>query len=100
MKLVGKLVSRTAHAGSVGASALNHEIRNHAMENQTVVKRSLFFPSCFFVREFLGSFRQPDEILNSFRSFLVEQLDHNISERSFKNGVRACGTSHVFSSKV
>src|SRR5262245_3584855 len=73
MKLICELVSRPAHPRSVWAASLNHEVRNDAVENQPVVKRPLLLFSGLFVCEFLGSFRQTDEILNRLRRFFIEQ---------------------------
>src|SRR5260370_24634074 len=39
MKLVGEFVARPAAARTLGASALDHEIRTHAMKNEAVIKR-------------------------------------------------------------
>src|SRR5262245_5181053 len=100
MKFIGKLIPRPAHPRSVRTSALNHEIWNHAVKDQAIVKRALLFLPGLFIRKFLGSFREPDEILHCLWRFLVEQLDHNVPLRSLKNGVCSCGTSHAFSLKV
>src|SRR6266850_1315361 len=97
MKFVGKFVTRATHAGTVRASALNHEIGNDAMENQSVVERALFFFPGFFVGEFLATFRQADKILDGLRCFFFHQLDDDIALRSFKNGVSASRTSHAIS---
>src|SRR6266849_5004129 len=97
MKFVGKFVTRATHAGTVRTSALNHEIGNDAMENQSVVERALFFLSGFFVGEFLGTFGQADKILDGLRRFFFHQLDDDIALRSFKNGVSASRTSHAIS---
>src|SRR5581483_7314598 len=37
--LVGELVAGTAHSGTAGIAALDHEIRDHAMEDRSVVER-------------------------------------------------------------
>src|SRR6267154_530125 len=97
MKFVGKFVTRATHAGTVRASALNHEIGNDAMKNQSVVETAHFFLSGFFVGEFLSAFRQADKILDCLRRFFFHQLDDDIALRSFKNGVSASRTSHAIS---
>ena len=43
MKFVAKAIAGIAGPRSERASALNHELRDHAMENEAVVKRALHF---------------------------------------------------------
>jgi len=97
MKFVGEFVAGAAHAGAMRASALNHEIGNDAVEDQAVVKRARFFLAGFFVGEFLGAFGETNEIGDGFGSFVDQKLDHDIAERSFKDGVGASGTCHAVS---
>ena len=52
MEFIGKLVAWAAGAGAVWASRLNHEVRNNAMELQSVVKA--FFGEVFKVLDGLG----------------------------------------------
>src|SRR5579863_531686 len=93
MEFVGELVAGAAHAGAVRAAALNHEIGNDAVEDQAVVERAGFFLAGFFVGEFLGAFRQADEIGDGLGGFVDQKLDDDVAERGFKNGVGASGTS-------
>src|SRR6516225_263946 len=53
MKLIFKRVARAAAAIPARTSALNHELRNYAVEGQTVVIIPLFFFPGHRVREFL-----------------------------------------------
>src|SRR5882757_1588607 len=79
MKLIGEFVSWPAHSAALRAATLNHELRNHAMEDQSVVERSLFLLSGLFIREFFGAFGKPDEIRNRFWRFVFEQAHYNVS---------------------
>src|SRR6266403_1500588 len=97
MKFVGEFVTRAAHAGTVRAPALNHKIGNDAMEHQAVIERALFFLSGFFIAEFLGAFRESDEVFDGFGCFLIEELDYDVALRGFKDGVAASRTSHAIS---
>ena len=97
MKFVGEFVARSAHAGAVRASTLNHEIGNDAVEDQAVVKGALFLLSGFFVGEFLGAFGEADKICDGLRSFVYEQLDDDVAERGFKDGVGTNGACHAVS---
>src|SRR5439155_16197244 len=38
MKFVGEFVARSAHAGALWAAALNHEIGNDAVEDESIIK--------------------------------------------------------------
>src|SRR6266852_3659604 len=100
MKFVGKLVAWPAHSAALRAAALNHELRNHAMEVQAVVERSLFFLAGLFIREFFRAFGKPDEICNRLGRFVFEQVHHNVSLGSFKNSVGSCRPAHAFSLRV
>src|SRR5216684_5900866 len=97
MKFVGKFVAWSAHAAALGAAALNHELRNYAMENQTVVERPFFLLAGLFIREFFRAFGQPDENRNGLGRFFFEQAHHNIPLRRFKNSVGSCRTAHAIS---
>src|SRR5579859_2194719 len=62
MKLISELVARSAYAAALRASALDHELRDDAVKNQSVVERPFLFLPCLFVGEFLCPFGQPHEI--------------------------------------
>src|SRR5579864_2777458 len=97
MKLIGEFVSRPAHAAALRTATLDHELWNHAMENQPVVKRPLLLLPGLLVGEFLRAFGQPDKVGYGLGRFLFEQPHHNIPLRSFKNSVRSCRSAHAFS---
>src|SRR5258708_4414604 len=97
MKFVRKLVARSAHAAALGAASLNHELRNYAMEDQTVVERPFFLLVGLFIREFFRAFGKPDEICNGLRRFFFQQAHHNVSLGSFKNSVSPCCPAHAIS---
>src|SRR5690348_12130264 len=100
MKLIGEFVARPAHPAAVRASALDHELRDHTMENQPVIERPLFLLPRFFVGEFLRTLSQPHKIGNRLGRFLFIQPNHDISLRSLKNGVGSCRSAHAFSLSV
>src|SRR5580704_2129020 len=94
IKFVAEAVTWIAGSGSEWASALNHELRNHAMKNEAVVKRTLHFLPGLGVLEFLGAFRKAYEIPDGLRGFLIEQADDNRPLRSFEYGVHAWCAAH------
>src|ERR1700686_506140 len=87
MKLIGKTIAGIAGSRSLRASALNHKLRNHAMENEAVVKWTLHFLTGLRVLEFLGAFRKADEIRDRLRRFLFQQANDNRSLRSIEYGI-------------
>src|ERR1700676_843965 len=97
MKFVGKLVARPAHSAALRAAPLNHELRNHSMEDQSIVEGPLFLLASLFIREFFGAFGKPNDIRNRFWRFFFEQAHHNISLGSFKNSVGSCRPAHAIS---
>src|SRR5438445_4291548 len=97
MKFVGEFIAWPAHAGTVRAASLNHEIRNDAVEDEAVIERALFFLSGFFVGEFPGAFSETDKVFDSFGGFFFQQFDDDVALRGFENGIGASGTSHAIS---
>src|SRR6266576_1378394 len=69
VELVGEFVTGTAASGAFRASALDHEVRNHAVEYEAVVK----------ALSSLGSFGQTDEILDCLGRQVGEQLHLELS---------------------
>src|SRR5229473_5716146 len=57
MKLVAKAIAGITGTCPEGASALNHELRNHTMEYEAIEKWTLHFLPGLRVLEFLGAFR-------------------------------------------
>src|SRR6266403_624264 len=96
MKLVCEFITRSTATGTLWASALNHELRNHPVKSQSIVKISFFFLPRLLVGKFLGSFRQSDKILDRLRRFFFQQTNHNIALRSLKNCVCSCRSAHQF----
>ncbi len=60
VKFIGEFVTWTAGSGAAGATALDHEVGNHPVEDQPVVER--------FADKFL-------KIGNGFRRLFIKQLD-------------------------
>src|SRR5260370_27483624 len=83
MKFVRKLVARSAHAAALGTASLDHELRNHSMEDQTVVERPLFFLAGLFIGELFRSFGKPQEIRYPHRRFFFKLAPDYISLCSF-----------------
>src|SRR5882762_6359285 len=89
MKFISESVPGIAGSRSQGAAALNHEFRNHAMEDEAVIKSALHFFPRARIGEFLGAFGEADKIFDRLRSFFFKQTGHNRSLRSFNYSVRA-----------
>src|ERR1700761_7803120 len=97
MKFVAELIAWAAAAAAFGATTLNHEVGNHAMKNETVIKGPLFFLTRFFVREFFCAFGEANKVCDGVRRFFFKQAHDDVALRCLENGVRSCGTSHEIS---
>src|ERR1700680_4976783 len=87
MELVGEAIAGIAGSRPQRASALNHELRDHAVEKEPVVKRPFHFLPCARIFEFLCAFCEADEIRDGVRRFGFEQAGDNRALRSVKNGI-------------
>src|SRR5450755_735990 len=97
MKLVRKRVARPSAPIPAWATALNHEVRNYSMKGQAVVIISLFFLPGALVGEFLCPFGETNKVRYGLRRFIFEQVNDDVALRSFKNGIRPCGSRHEIS---
>src|SRR5215472_1654202 len=97
VKLIREFVSRAAHPATVRAAALNHELRDYTVKDQSIVKRPLLLLPGLFLGEFFRAFGQPDKVGYGLWRFFFQQAHHNVSLRSFKNGVGSCRSAHAFS---
>ena len=61
------------------ASALNHKLRDYAVESQPIIEWPLHFLPGPRILEFLRSFRKADKIRDGLRGFFFEQADDNRS---------------------
>src|SRR5687767_15926858 len=68
--------SRTFESCSRGISALNHEIRNDAVERKIVVVRPPHRPARARIGPLFFALGETNEVLNSHRRVFVEQADH------------------------
>src|SRR5258708_1590456 len=98
MKFIRESIAWTAPPISSGASALNHEIGNHAVKRQAIVEVLLVLLPAHFIGELFGSFRQAYEIGNGLGGLLLQQTNDNITLRSLEYRVRSSRSSHEFSS--
>src|SRR5258708_27860524 len=94
MEFVAETVAGIAGSRAQRASALDHELRDHAMEHQAVVKRALHFLTGARVLEFLGAFGEADEILDCLGGFLFEQARHNCPLRCVEHSIRTWCAAH------
>src|SRR5216684_4696632 len=95
VEFIGELIARPAGAGAQRAAALNHEVGDHAVKRQAVVKRPFHGFSRFGVGEFLCAFGEFDEVGHRLRRFLFKQLAHDGALRGLEDGVRSRCACHV-----
>ena len=87
MEFVAETIAGVAGSRSQRASALNHELRNHAVEDQAVVKRPLhFLPVRGSLNSLVPSAR-PMKFADGLRRFLFEQAEDDRPLRSFEYGI-------------
>jgi hypothetical protein len=79
MKFIGKFVARPAHSAAVRATALNHEIWNHTVENKSIVERPFFLLAGFFIGKLFRALGEADEIRDRFWRFVFQQAHHDVS---------------------
>src|SRR6185437_473176 len=84
--LVGELVAGAAHAGAFGVSALDHELRDDAVEDGAVIELGALLGAAVPV---LGALGEADEVGDSIGRFLVEQLADDGAFAGFKYRVRS-----------
>ena len=70
VELIGEAITGVAGSCPQGASSLNHELRDHAVERQAIIKGSLHFLTGARILEFLCALGKADKILDCFRRFL------------------------------
>ena len=78
-EFVFETVARAACAVTEWASALDHEIFDHTVENQTVIERLFNFVASFRIGPLFRAFCKADKVFYCFRSFIVEKLNFEIA---------------------
>src|SRR2546426_8296726 len=96
--LVLELIPGPARARSQRASALNHEVRDHAMKRQAVVEAALGARAAPRVRRFTCAFGEPHEVFDGSRRVLGKEAASNPAGRGFKNRIESgLQVAHQFS---
>ena len=72
VEFVSERIARSTHARAMGTTTLDHKLRNDAMENQVIIKGTLFLFPAFFVGEFSCTFSKADKVLYRFGRFSIE----------------------------
>src|SRR5262245_7157308 len=78
MKLVAEFVAGSTRAGAERIAVLNHESRDHAVENESVVKRLLHFLAAFRIGPLLRPLGQTDEVGDRVGRFRLEKLNSKL----------------------
>src|SRR6185312_8402648 len=93
-KFILEAVAGPAFAGTLGIAPLDHEIRDHAMENGAVVKRyPVFHFARFGILPIFGAFGQADKVGHRFRSFLRKELTGELPGSGVEDGFRVLSWS-------
>ncbi|MNL49961.1 hypothetical protein D3C87_1729370 [compost metagenome] len=84
-ELIFKTVAWAASSSSKWATTLNHEIRNHTVEIQTIIEWRCGFFTSFWISPSFCAFSKTYEISYSFWSCLVEELNFEITFVCFED---------------
>src|SRR5258708_6173122 len=82
--LVGELVAGAAHAGALGVAALDHELRNHAMEDAAVVELCALLAAAV---PLFGSFGEADKVGYGLGGVFLEEFADNCAFRGLEGCV-------------
>src|ERR1700678_1755859 len=90
--LVGELVAGAAHAVAFGVATLDHELRDDAVKDGSVVKLRALLAAAV---PLLGAFGEADEVCDSLVGVFFEQLADDRSFCGLECGVGAWLSGHV-----
>jgi hypothetical protein len=88
-RLVFKLIPRPAHAGALRVSALDHEIRNHAMENCSIVEVVCALLSRARMHPLALTLGKISEVGDGFGRVFLKQAAHDVSFGRSKHRISA-----------
>src|SRR5580698_1322799 len=92
--LIFELVAGTTHACALRVAALDHKIRNDAMENGSVIKRIFGFLASRRMRPLALTLGELDEVGDSLGRFLFEKAANDVAFAGFKYGVGSGCAGH------
>src|SRR6266550_1520793 len=92
LELVLEAVPRAARPGPRRITALDHELRDHPVEDGAVVELRLAFLLCAWIDRFLLAGCQTDEVRDRLGRLLLEQLDDDVAAAGLEHGVEIAGT--------
>src|SRR5262249_30280349 len=95
---VFELVAGAAHACALWIAALDHEVRNHAVENRAVVERVLALGPRGRMRPLALAFGKLGKVGNGLGRPLLEQPADDVALGGIEHGVGAGRACHCFSS--
>src|SRR6185437_13536485 len=85
-----------AKARSRRIGTLNHEVRNHAVEDRAIVKFVCAFLSAHRMLPFALALRKVGKILHRLRRLFLKQAADNGSFGGIKHGISTSRTGHDF----
>jgi len=96
LRFILELVTGAAGTGTLGISALNHEIGNYAVKNGSVIEGVFALLARAGMSPLALTFRQFDEIGDGFRGILLKQTANNVAFRGVENCIHARRSCHIF----
>ena len=94
-EFIAEFVARTARACASWASALNHEIRDDAVEDESVIERSLSGFTREFIDEFDLSRCEADEVFDGIGDEVFVEFCSHIPEGGFEADIEFASAGNI-----
>src|SRR5581483_3787823 len=98
LRLILKFIAWPAESCSSRISALNHEVRNHPMEDRAVIQPVAAFLAANRMRPLPLALGKLNKIGDRLRGLFLEQTADNRPFARIKNRVSTSRTRHIFNS--
>src|ERR1700692_4868190 len=92
--LIFELIAGPSHAGALRVAALDHEVRNHAMKNCSIIKAVCGLFARGRMRPLALAFGEFHKVGYGFWRFLLEEAADNVSFTGFKRCIESGLASH------
>src|SRR5918999_6298189 len=87
MELVLEAITRAAGAVTERITALNHEPRDHAVKNSSVIQRPLYFLSGFGIHPLFRAACKSDKVSHGLGRLVFEELDDDIAHAGLEGRI-------------
>ena len=87
VELVLETITRAAGAVTERITSLDHESRDHAVKDRSVIERPLYFLAGFGICPLFGTARETDKISHRFGRLVLEELNHEVAHAGLEGCV-------------